>query len=77
MDLKSKLNCLYGSEVTASELAALFGIDLIELHEMIAQSRGEKFDNDSVLDFAVPTHEVAGQIIAQETSTPSQNNGSK
>ena len=66
MNLKNEMRRKYGSQVKASELEILFGIELLEIHKIIAQSKGEKFDSDKVVDFAVPTDEVADLVIGKE-----------
>lgn len=74
MNLKNSLLCKYGSEIKASELETLFGVDLLEILKVIAKSKGEKFESDRLVDFSVPTREVAAQIIAQETETSTEIN---
>ena len=66
MNLKDQLRREFGFQIKASELEVLFGIELLEIHKIIAQSKGEKFDSDKVVDFAVPTDEVANLIIGKE-----------
>tara|TARA_E500000178_G_scaffold270810_1_gene268733 strand:+ start:509 stop:769 length:261 start_codon:yes stop_codon:yes gene_type:complete len=74
MNLKNEMRRKYGSQVKASELEILFGIELLEIHKIIAQSKGEKFDSDKVVDFAVPTDEVADLVIGKEREVSSQSN---
>ena len=74
MNLKNEMRRKDGSQVKASELEILFGIELLEIHKIIAQSKGEKFDSDKVVDFAVPTDEVADLVIGKEREVSSQSN---
>ena len=74
MNLKKQLRHKYGSQIKRSELEVLFGIELLEIHKIIAQSKGEKFDSDKVVDFAVPTDEVADLIIGKELEVSGQSN---
>lgn len=74
MNLKNEMRRKYGSQVKASELEILFGIELLEIHKIIAQSKGEKFDSDKVVDFAVPTDEVADLVIGKEREVSGQSN---
>jgi len=74
MNLKNEMRRKYGSQVKASELEILFGIELLEIHKIIAQSKGERFDSDKVVDFAVPTDEVADLVIGKEREVSSQSN---
>ena len=66
MNLKDQLRREFGSQIKASELEILFGIELLEIHKIIAQSKGENFHSAKVVDFAVPTDEVANLIIGKE-----------
>ena len=74
MNLKNEMRRKYGSQVKASELEILFGIELLEIHKIIAQSKGEKFDSDKVVDFSVPTDEVADLVIGKEREVSGQSN---
>ena len=74
MDLKKQLRHKYGSQIKASDLEMLFGIELLEIHKTIAQSKGENFDSDKVVDFAVPTDAVADLIIGKELEVSGQSN---
>ena len=74
MNLKNEMRRKYGSQVKASELEILFGIELLEIHKIIAQSKGEKFDSYEVVDFSVPTNEVADLVIGKEREVSSQSN---
>ena len=74
MNLKNEMRRKDGSQVKASELEILFGIELLEIHKIIAQSKGEKFDSDKVVDFAVPTDEVADLVIGKEREVSGQSN---
>ena len=77
MNLKNEMRRKYGSQVKASELEILFGIELLEIHKIIAQSKGEKFDSDKVVDFAVPTDEVADLVIGKEREVSGQSNSNE
>ncbi len=77
MDLKKELACHYGHAMKLSELAVLLGFDLLELHKTIAQSKGKTFDNVAIQDLAIPTDQVAAQIIAQELILGSPSNRTK
>ena len=74
MDLKKELTRHYGHEMKVSELAVLLGFDLLELHKTIAQSKAKTFDNIAIQDLAIPTDQVAAQIIAQELKLGSPSN---
>ena len=74
MNLKNEMRRKYGSQVKANELEILFGIELLEIHKIIAQSKGEKFDSDKVVDFSVPTDEVADLVIGKEREVSGQSN---
>ena len=74
MNLKNEMRRKYGSQVKASELEILFGIELLEIHKIIAQSKGEKCDSYEVVDFSVPTNEVADLVIGKEREVSSQSN---
>ena len=60
-----------------SELAVLLGFDSLELHKTIAQSKGKTFDYVAIQDLAIPTDQVAAQIIAQELTLGSPSNRTK
>ena len=77
MDLKKELTRHYGHEMKVSELAVLLGVDLLELHKTIAQSKAKTFDNIAIQDLAIPTDQVAAQIIAQELNLGSLSNRAK
>ena len=77
MNLKNEMRRKYGSQVKASELEILFGIELLEIHKIIAQSKGEKFDSDKVVDFSVPTDEVADLVIGKEREVSGQSNSNE
>ena len=77
MNFKNEMRRKYGSQVRASELEILFGIELIEIHKLIAQSKGEKFDSYEVVDFAVPTDEVADLVIGKEREVSGQSNSNE
>ncbi len=77
MNLKNEMRRKYGSQVKASELEILFGIELLEIHKIIAQSKGEKFDSDKVVDFAVPTDEVADLVTGKEREISGQSNSNE
>jgi len=77
MNLKNVLLCKYGPQMKASQLETLFGIGLLEIFKMISQRKGERFESDKAVNFSVPTHEVAAQIIAQETNTRDKSNSSE
>ena len=74
MNLKNEMRRKYGAQLKANELEILFGIELLEIHKIIAQSKGEKFDSDKVVDFAVPTDEVADLVIGKEREVSGQSN---
>ena len=77
MDLKKELACHYGHAMKVSELAVLLGFDLLELHKTLAQFKGKKFDKVAIQDLAIPTDQVAAQIIAQELNLGSLSNRAK
>jgi len=77
MNFKNEMRRKYGSQLKASELEILFGIELLEIHNIIAQSKGEKFDNDKVVDFAVPTDEVADLVIGKGREVSGQSNSNE
>ena len=77
MNLKNEMRRKYGSQIKASELEILFGIELLEIHKIIAQSKGEKFDSDKVVDFAVPTDEVADLVIGKEREVSGRSNSNE
>ena len=74
MNLKNEMRRKYGAQLKANELEILFGIELLEIHKIIAQSKGEKFDSYEVVDFAVPTDEVADLVIGKEREVSGQSN---